>query len=308
MRITRAEDLDRYDCLYVGAETAHALLSCSSRIAAETRRGRRVLVASLFSPSGEESPPPSAAALGRIGVDVLEAGLPGARERSPLYRSCVGRAFGRDPEDEACLERATLLLEDVGRRTRARHVCLPLGVGGHIDHRLAHEAGVRSFEPEAERDVLLYEDRPAAFVPGAVRVRLAGLGARLPPAASEAASSGLLRFLFRLQTAPDLRRQLGGVAERLRFTSLALREWSAARAWDPRRALGLRVQPIVVDGEEAGVATLTDLLGDDVRFLGYERGAAQYGRSLGRGARAERYWLRLPSRDEGGLATLPSSA
>ena len=304
MRVTRPEDLDRYDCLYVAPETPHALLSCAARIAAEIGRGRKVLVASLFGPS-QEGVRPSAAALGRIGVDVYEAGLPGARERSVLYHSCVGRAFSRDPGDDACLERAAGLLNEVGRKTRARHVLIPLAVGGHIDHRLAHEAAVRCFDAQAERDVLLYEDRPAAFVPGAVRIRLAQLGARLPPAARAATRSGLLRFLFRLHTAPDM--QLGGLAERFRFTTLAFREWSAAAGWDPRRALGLRMQPVLQEGE-GGAASLRELLGDDVRFDRYERRAAQYGKHLGGGASAERYWLRLPSRDEGALATLPSSA
>jgi hypothetical protein len=306
LRITRPEDLDRYDSLYVAPDTVTALLSCSARIAAETGKGMRVLIASLFDPLADEGARPSAAALGRIGVDVFEAGLPGARERSASHGSCVSRAFERDPEDDACLERAARILDDVGRKTRARHVCIPLGVGGHIDHRLAQEAGVRAFEPVADRDVLLYEERPAAFVPGAVRIRLAQLGARLPPAAGIAAPAGLLRFLFRLHTAPDLRRQFGGLSERFRFTSLALREWRAARGWDPRRSLGLRVQPVLLE-EGAGDA-VAELLRDDRRFEGYARRAALYGKALRARASAERYWLLLPSLDEGGLARLPSSA
>ena len=311
MRITRLEDLERYDCLYVAPDTAHAVLSCSGRIASETGRGLRVLVVSLFGPGPEDAAPPSAACLGRIGVDFFQAGLPGARERSTLYGSYVACAFGREPGDDACLDQAAHILDGVARRIRARHVYVPLAVGGHVDHRLAHEAAVRTFEPEAERDVLLYEDRPAAFVPGAVRIRLAHLGARLPPAAPVAARSNLLRFLFRLQTAPHLRPRLRGVGERLRCASHALREWKAARAWDPRRALGLRLQPILQDGDTGGPAVLRDLLGDDARFGSHERLAAlaaQYAKGLGGGPNAERYWLLLPSRDEGGLATLPSSA
>jgi hypothetical protein len=306
LRITRAEDLDRYDSLYVAPDTTSALLSCSARIAAETGKGMRVLVASLFGSRVDEGVRPSAASLGRIGVDAFEAALPAAAERSASHASCVSRVFGRSAEDDACLERAARILDDVGRKTRARHVCVPLGVGGHIDHRLAHEAGVRVFEPQAERDVLLYEERPAAFVPGAVRIRLAQLGARLPPAAHVAAPSGLLRFLFRMHTAPDLGRALHGVSERFRFTSLALAEWRAARGWDPRRSLGLRVQPIVLD-EEAGGA-VSELLREDRRFDGYDRRAALYGKALRARASAERYWLLLPSLDVGGLARLPSSA
>jgi hypothetical protein len=306
VRSTRTEDLGRYDCLYVAVEASHALLSCPARIAAETGKGQKVLIASLFGPSPEAGGQPSAAGLGRLGVDVYEAGLPPAPERSGLYRSCAGRVFNRDPADEECLDQASHVLGEVGRRTRARHVCIPLGVGGHIDHRLAHEAAVRSFGPEAERDVLFYEDRPPAFVPGAVRIRLAHLGARLPPAAQAAASSGLARFLVRQHTAPHLWRQIGGVSERLRFTRLAFREWRSARAWDPRRSLGPRVQPVLVEGD-GGAAVLRELLADEARFQAHLRRAGQYGKSLGEGASAERYWLLLPSRDEEGL-TLPSPA
>ena len=311
MRITRLEDLERYDCLYVAAETAHALVSCSGRIASETGRGLEVLVVSLFGPAPGDGAQPSAAALARIGVDVYQAGLPCAQARSASYRSYVACAFGRDAGDAACLDQAAHLLEGVARRTRARHVYVPLAVGGHIDHRLAHEAAVRTFEPEAERDVLLYEDRPAAFVPGAVRIRLAQLGARLPPAAPVAARSSLPRFLFRLQTAPHLQRQLQGMGERFRCTVAALHEWRAARGWDPRRSLGLRLQPILQDGETGGPSVLRDVLGEETRFGGHEglaALAAKYAKGLGGGPNAERYWLLLPSLDEGGAAKLPPSA
>jgi LmbE family N-acetylglucosaminyl deacetylase len=303
LRITRPEDLGPYDCLYVAPATSHALFSCSARIAREVASGRRVLVACLFEAAADGPAPPSAAALGRIGVDVYEAGLPPARDRSALYRSSVGRVFGRDTGDDACVDRAAQLLTEVSRRTRARHVCIPLAVGGHIDHRLAHEAGLRGFEAQAERDVMLYEDRPAAFVPGAVRIRLAQLGARLPPAAQPASRSGLLRFLVRLHAEPELRRQMGGLGERLRFTGKAAREWRAARGWDPRRSLGLRVQPVLEEGEGFEPA-LRELLGDG-GYAGYQRRAALYAKGLGPGT-VERYWLRLPSREEDALAS-PSS-
>ena len=51
---------------------------------------------------------------------------------------------------------------------------------------------MRAFATEAGRNLFLYEERPEAFVPGAVRTRLALLGARLPPGAATApARAGL---------------------------------------------------------------------------------------------------------------------
>ena len=71
----------------------------------------------------------------------------------------------------------------------------------------------------------LYEERPEAFVRGAVRVRLGQLGARLPPAAAQAADRAhLAPFLWRFHLAPSLRGDLRGWPELLRSTGLAARQ------------------------------------------------------------------------------------
>ena len=66
----------------------------------------------------------------------LSIGMPAAPLRDPAsygsYRSVV---FGRTERDEACLAEASRLIEEIFRRTEARDLYVPLGVGGHIDRR-----------------------------------------------------------------------------------------------------------------------------------------------------------------------------
>jgi hypothetical protein len=273
LRITSLEDLGRYDCVYVGPQTTDVLLSCRGRIGSDAARGLRILLLPIFASSAEDRPAPSSATLARLNVDVYQCGLPGARERSEAYRSASARAFGQDPQDEPYLERVARILDDVGRRSQARHVYFPLGVGGEVDHRLAHEASLRVFGPKAERDVMLYEDRPAAFVPGAVRVRLAQVGARLPPAAPVAARASLLRFLFGRQRADELRHEPA-----------------------PGAAPPLRDVLTLLDDAELGAAERFSAL------------ALEYAKQIRGAADAERYWLLLPSPAEPGLAGISASA
>src|SRR5258708_35086179 len=111
--------------------------------------------------------------------------------------------------------RAVKLLADIGPRIRPRHLYAPLGVGGHVDHRLTYEAALRAFAGEPGRNLFFYEERPEAFVPGAARIRLGLLGARLPPGAAHAAHrAGLARYLTSLHVAARPPRYLGRGTDR----------------------------------------------------------------------------------------------
>ena len=307
MRILNVETPGRYDCLYVSAHAHDAALSNAGRILGDSRRGLRILLVTLFD-EGE-----GVRTVDALPVDHLLLGLPAAPRRSPAHRSFRSVLYGREEADDALLPQLAARLDEIGNRTRARHVFVPLAVGGHIDHRLAHEAALRVFHGGAERDVFLYEDRPYAFVPGAVSIRLGQLGAWLPPAALPAArGAGLLRFLFRYHFSPQTRTHLKGLRERLRCTSLAAGQWREARAWRPQKALGLRLQPVVqaveagdvVSAATACPAGLAALCGSDA---GFGHLAADYSRRLGATGHAERYWLMLPQRDDILIAPLAAA-
>jgi LmbE family N-acetylglucosaminyl deacetylase len=286
------------DSLYVSPHADDVALSCPARLLADAARGRRVAVVTLFGEAGSASGPWTQVTLG----------LPEASRRTPGYPTFRDLTEARHADDDPWLAQAVEALSDLAHQTRASQVYVPLGVGSHIDHRLAHEAALRSFRSGDGRDVFLYEERPEAFVRGAVRARLGEVGARLPPAAAHAAeTASLLPFLLRFHTAPTLRGDMTGWPERLRATGLAARQWRAGRSWHPQRGFGPRVQPVVhpVDAEAAGEAVRLAGLGGSRAGAAPERIArlaASYGRRLGASGYAERYWLLLPARDEGQIS------
>jgi hypothetical protein len=200
------------------------------------------------------------------------------------------------PVDDECAIQAARVLDEIGQRSRARHVYLPLGVGGHVDHRVAHDAGVRAYLGSPSRDVFFYEERPFADLPGAVRLRLGELGASLPPGAHHVpASSSLPRFLFRFGTASFLAEHGHRWSERLQCMGPAVRRWRQARAWRPSKALGPRLQPILQDATPDA-----DALRKAARALAGDAACGQRGSVASHGP--ERYWLLLPQRDDGRLA------
>ena len=189
-------------------------LGCPARVRCEAERGRRVLVLALFEPVGSETP--AAQAVRELGADYVAAGLPAARDRRARLAPST-RVSERGPEDEDVVLEAARLLTETGPRTQAVHVYAPLGLGASVDHLLTYEAAVRAFATEAGRNLFLYEERPEAFVPGAVRTRLALLGARLPPGAARSPErAGLLRHLWRVNEPARLRGDEEGFGARLR--------------------------------------------------------------------------------------------
>jgi LmbE family N-acetylglucosaminyl deacetylase len=287
-------DLERYDSLFVAPHGDDVALGCPARVLGESERGRRVLVLALFEPVGSDTP--AARAARGLGADYASAGLPPAAERT-------------GPGDEQAGLDAARLLTQAGPRTQAVHVYAPLGLGASDDHRVTYEAALRAFAGESGRNLFLYEERPEAFVPGAVRTRLALLGARLPPGAAQAAQrASLLRHLWRVNEPERLRGAAFGLGARVRALALARRRFLRARPWNPLRALGPRLQPVVhVADEEArdrAQAIAASLLPADHRgrpraARRFEARARAAAKALGGVYHAERLWLLLPSEGSG---------
>lgn len=305
MRAASVEALGFYDCLYVSPHGDDAAFACAGRILADRARGLRMVVLGLFEGAeGDRRPPRDvASALARLGADYVVAGLPAARLRDPEDASHRALASRPLPQDEGMLDQASRILNEAAVRTRARHVYAPLGVGGHVDHRLTHDAGLRVFAGKPGHNVFFYEERPEAFVPGAVRVRLGNLGARLPPAAHDAAERvGLTRYLLRFPLAPSLRGDFRGWTDRLRTAACAVQQWRQARGWNPQRAFGPRFQPVVHPAPADAVPALREVLSSLVpsgvrraRFAErFWRLSTAYSRRLGAVPQGERYWLLLP--------------
>ncbi len=304
MPISKLPPLSDFHSLYVSPHPDDVLLSCAGRLLSEARRGLRILVITVF---GEGSRWPSLAPL-EDAVEHFGLGLPDARTRHPAG-AFVDLAERDVHADEEVLRRTTDVLHDAAHRAKATEVYVPLGVGSHIDHRLTHEASLTAFRSGDGRNVFLYEERPEALVRGAVRVRLGQVGARLPPGAVHVADPPRLGgYLWRFHVPPALRGDLRGWTERLRSTALAARQWRQAHGWHPQKGFGPRLQPIV-DAADATVAAdlpaLATVLGEPAKNARATRLAAAYARRLGASGHAERLWLLLPERVEGGVTTVP---
>jgi hypothetical protein len=281
------------DSLYVSPSADELGLACAGRILWERRQGLRVLVVTLFGatlPGARPEEARRAEALFRRGVDHLSLGLTPSED-------LLG------PPDEKSLGAAADHLADLFHPSRARHLYAPLAVRAAADHRLCHLAARAGFRAGEGRSVFLFEERPEALVRGAVRIRLGQVGARLPPAAAEAAESAALpRYLARAGMGEAFRGTRSGWSERVRSMRAAAGVWRASRSWHPLRALGPRLQPVVY-------ATSPDLLADVRDVMGplgkVQALADDYARRLRHPPHAERYWLLLPPREADGRETLP---
>jgi LmbE family N-acetylglucosaminyl deacetylase len=296
--------LDRHEVLYLSPWPHTALLSCAGGLLTHLQEGDRILVATVFDRDADASEPIVTSAAG-IGVEHLALRLPEARRRSPGHARGESVLFGRQPEDDEMMSRVVELLAELSRRVQPRQVFAPLGVLGHIDHRLVHEAASAAFEVGAERDVFFYEERPLALRPSAVRIRLAQLGARLPPATNASQDTGgLARFLLGFLADAHVRHHLSDAWDGLRCGWRAARQWRESRAWQPLKAFGLRLQPVL---EDVPANTLEVLEAVCERLpQGSPFGTAahhatlvsRHAARLGRAEAVERYWLLLPSRDD----------
>lgn len=190
--------------LYIAPHLDDAVCSCGGLIREQTAQGERVLVVTLFTAGaqdedslpthlralhrlwGFQSGDPFAsrraedrAALALLGADDLHLGWQGALYRQArnghfLYKGLglFGTPVREDVRTLARIRRALLNL-------RAEHPAatfyVPLAVGGHVDHRLAHHAARHVPDP-----VRYYEDIPYVLL-GRVSpmiLRLLGLAAR----------------------------------------------------------------------------------------------------------------------------------
>jgi LmbE family N-acetylglucosaminyl deacetylase len=305
VRVNSLQSLGRYDCLFVSPHTDDATLSCVGRMLWERDRGQRVLAVVVFA-DGTAAGPSGASgeshALDRLGLDELRLELPAAPTRNPAYGSFAALLQGGHPADGQRRTSLVETLDSIVLQTQARHIYLPLGVGGHVDHLIVHEAGTQAVPEAAGREIFFYEDRPYAFLPGAIWIRLGQLGARLPPAAHLSLGSGLVQYLLRFQLSPYVRAHATGIADRLRSNRAALRHWMDARGWHPRKACGPRLQPIEHPLEPAALQVARELLQQQSQRMALctSRPRLRARRPsaaprLKRREETERYWLLLPS-------------
>lgn len=171
--------------LWISPHLDDAVLSGAARIARDVARGQRVVVATLFTSGGDDRAIPpmyerrrteDAAAVKSLGAECVHLSMldaPARRGIEPSYETLIFAAT--DPEEVTA---AATAIEATARVSKATRILLPLGVGGHVDHRTAYETASR-----LPYEIAFYEERPYAKAPFATELRLAQLGAISPPMA-----------------------------------------------------------------------------------------------------------------------------
>jgi len=213
--------------LFLSPHADDVVLSCPGAVLA----ARRAVILTVFGDDPIRQAEDRAAAE-ILGAEVVHAGLPEAPQRSARHRSLSGLLGARSAQLPGLVES----LHDLVGALRPARVWAPLGVGGHVDHRLVFEAA-RSLTG----DVWLYEDRPYALLEGAVAARWRQLGHDVPLdlQAARAALAGSAWVAAYRRGPFEL--------ERLVHTTLLPRR-------RPRRAAPSAVDHAVTDPERASAA------------------------------------------------------
>ncbi|MBK5256931.1 MAG: hypothetical protein JJE39_12935 [Vicinamibacteria bacterium] len=270
----------RFDSV-VFADTAHlAALSCLSRLRAERRAGRHTLLVALVDSDGAEV--------------IADRGLGSVRR----FEDVESEGDGKD--DQPWRERLAVMV----RRLGPKHVLAPLGLLGSpqsIDYFSTLRAAL---SVDLGRDLLFFEERPHCLVPEALPIRLAAKGVRLPPATQLRSPRRYSTFMLRMLTGIGVPAFFGGMRDRVRSSRGLKSAFKEAADWDPQRALGPKVQPVLEAWGEDDTKELFALAAELGREQGlgsmksFEKRMIRHALSAGSRRLIERYWLSLPNAGE----------
>ena len=167
---------------YLAPHADDVALSCAGHVCSEVAAGRAVTLVTVFL-SGRD-------AEARRAEDERAAAILGCRYVCLSLFDAIDRPEVRGRLDVfAAFGPAHLgMTSEVVERllwhvTTPAELCAPLAVGGHIDHRIVHEAA-RAVAYKLKLSLAYYEDQPYSLAPYALGRRLAALETALPPGLS----------------------------------------------------------------------------------------------------------------------------
>ena len=262
-----------FDSVVFADSASVAALSCFSRLRSERDAGRKTLLLPLVDASGAGA--------------IRERGL-----------AEVSLLEGPDPKGpaQAWREHFSVTIRGLG----VAHVMAPLGL--LAAPRVVDYFGTlrAALSVDKGRDLLFFEERPECLVPEAVLLRLSGMGARLPPVSPLRSPRRYSSFSLRLLSGIGVPPIFGGFRERSRLRSSLKTAFREAADWDPQRALGPKLQPVIEPWPESASAeffALAEVLGVESRFgtaKAFKRRMSRHAASSGSRTPIERYWLSLP--------------
>jgi LmbE family N-acetylglucosaminyl deacetylase len=289
--------------LFLSPHLDDAVFSCAVQILRERQAGNDVMVATVFSHARRNSTASATyvdrraedrRALNILGAQVRWLGLLDAPCRNPFYNSFRRIVLETAPGDERTAKPVETALTRVIDDFRPTTVYAPLGVGTHIDHRLVYSAVAALAEKRRVNPAQLryYEERPYAYIRGAVALRLSQLGIK----SRQEPLRTLSVFLQSFRRAPYVSRYLPPGPERLDVERILAESGNTRIAGIPKASL-CPCRLVVARGNEretvlrairAYVSQIDDFLGNDRHFRQREK---RHAASLGSTHwRAERYW------------------
>ncbi len=200
MRITDLEQIQQnYDHIYLSPHLDDAALSCGGAIVGQ-RAGQRVLVVTLCTLAPAPEGPFSelaqefhgqwalgpdqvvaarlredALAMERLGADYHWAGMLDAIYRFPQAYNARATLFATPAPEDPLLPALRQFIGVLRERAPGATLYAPLGVGNHVDHLLTYAAARDGMNNVST----FYEDFPYVAKPGALEMRMAGIGAPL---------------------------------------------------------------------------------------------------------------------------------
>ena len=270
-----------FDSVVFADSARIAALSCFRRLKMERDSGRKSLILVLNDSGGAEV--------------IEDQGLGSVRRFDDVEIEAGAVKTG-----SAWRERFALVV----RRMGADHVMAPLGLLG-APQAVDYFKTLRSaLSIDKSRDLLFFEERPHCLVPEAVPLQLASKGVRLPPASQLRSPRRYGPFVLRLTSGLGVPPIFGGLAERSKLARGLKQAFREASDWDPQRALGPKLQPVVeswTEQDSIDLFALAAQLGVETSLgsrSAFKRRMARLAASAGSRLPIERYWLSLPTRPE----------
>jgi LmbE family N-acetylglucosaminyl deacetylase len=298
------------EVLYVSPHADDVAFSAAGAVAADVAAGARVTVLTLFeAPQGAGPADFSDRDARRAEDEAFARSFGVTLARGPWSDAIVRRKrYASPPQlfaplnpDEAPLVDAVRALVQARVAAGCRRVVAPLGVGGHVDHQIAHAACAAL----AGVDVAYYEDTPYVLTPYQLPRRLARLGAEVAGARGDRTlQRGSVRAELRAAAstwlhAPLIQDRVGPRLRKLAVAAILTPEWAA---WPRRSRPRRRRFAAEVTAEATGDTALAEVKLRAIacyesqwrlfyRALDDWRTAlARYGRALGAAGVVERRW------------------
>ncbi len=234
---------------YLSPHADDVAFSCGGSVALDCEAGRAVTLITAFL-SGKDADTrgdEDTQAAARLGCAYQCLNLPDAKDR-PEVRGALGIFMPFGPQHLGITSEVVSRL--LWHITSPAELVAPLAVGGHIDHRIVHEAA-RALAYLLGPSVRLsfYEDQPYSLVPYSLERRLAALQPAAPVESKTrlgqrgSLSQEIAAYRTALSAWPMIQRKAYGL--RLLSSHLAARFAVFAEKGGQRPGFAPRLQPIV---------------------------------------------------------------